>query len=54
MVEAKHGCDFRQSPVAGSSGVIPQGEGSVTNDSELLLQEAMAQVFLAPAPALTG
>lgn len=54
VVEAKLGCDFMQNPIAGSSGLILQGNGSVTNASELLLQEAMAQVFLAPAPALTG
>lgn len=53
VVEAKLGCDFTQNPIAGSSGLILQGNGSVTNASELLLQEAMAQVFLAPAPAVT-
>lgn len=48
VVEAK------QNPIAGSSGLILQGNGSVTNASELLLQEAMAQDFLAPALAVTG
>lgn len=53
-VEAKRVCDFRKSPIAGSSGLIPQGDGSVTNAAESFLPEAMTQVFLAPAPALTG